>query len=83
LLVLTCVIYFKLTRQLNLAPAWYFLALLPAAWPLAVPMARRLGRPGTLASDILWMFAVFTVYFWAAGGVMIARTALLSRAIGQ
>ncbi|HEX4796492.1 MAG TPA: PQQ-binding-like beta-propeller repeat protein [Humisphaera sp.] len=83
LLVLCCVFYFKLTRQLNLAPAWYFLVLLPAAWPLAVPLARRLCRPGKLTSDILWMFAIFTIYFWAAGGVMIVRTTLLSRALSQ
>jgi len=30
LLLVTCLAYFKLTRQLNLAPAWYFLAALPA-----------------------------------------------------
>jgi hypothetical protein len=74
-LVVACLLYFKLTRQLGLAPAWYFLALLPAAWPLAIPAARRLCRPGKLANQILWMFAIFSVYFWASGGVMLLRTA--------
>jgi outer membrane protein assembly factor BamB len=76
-LVLTCVFYFKCTRRLNLAPAWYFLVALPAAWPLAIPAARRLCRAGRLAGDILWMFAVFSLYFWAAGGIMMLRTARL------
>jgi hypothetical protein len=79
LLVLTCVVYYKLTRQLNMSPAWHFLALLPAAWPLAVPAARRLCRPARLTGDILWMFAVFSLYFWAAGGVMLLRTACFDR----
>ncbi|MDB5292970.1 MAG: outer rane biosis protein BamB, partial [Phycisphaerales bacterium] len=77
LLVLTCLLYFKLTRQLSLAPAWYFLVTFPIAWPIAVPAARRLCRQGRLAGDILWMFAVFSVYFWASGGVMLLRTACL------
>jgi hypothetical protein len=76
-LVLTCVVYFKLTRQLSLAPAWYFLAALPATWPLAVPAARRLCRPPRLTGDILWMLAIFSVYFWVSGGVMLLRTARL------
>ena len=74
-LILTCVLYFKLTRQFNLAPAWYFLVTFPAAWPLAVPAARQLLRPGRLVVDILWMLAVFSLYFWATGGVMLFRTA--------
>lgn len=76
-LVLACLIYVKLTRQLSLAPAWYFVAMLPLAWPLAVPAARRLFRPGSFVGDILWMFAVFSVYFWASGGAMLLRTASL------
>jgi hypothetical protein len=82
LLVLTCLIYFKLTRQLSLAPAWYFLLALPAAWPLAVPASRRLGLPHRLAGHVLWMLAIFSVYFWVAGGVMLFRTAALVRAGG-
>jgi outer membrane protein assembly factor BamB len=76
-LVLTCVLYFKLTRHLSLAPAWYFLLVLPVSWPIAVPAARRLFRGGRLPGDILWLCAVFSVYFWAAGGVMLFRTSRL------
>ncbi|HEY8748710.1 MAG TPA: PQQ-binding-like beta-propeller repeat protein [Tepidisphaeraceae bacterium] len=76
LLFLSCLLYFKLTKQLSLIPGWYFLLAFPAAWPLAVPAARRLHRPNSLAQNILWLFAVFTVYFWAAGTIMLVRTAL-------
>ena len=78
-LVLTCVLYFKLTRQLNMAPAWYFLALLPVTWPLAIPGARRLCSPGGVVPDIFWMLAVFSACFWAAGSVMMLRTAYSRR----
>lgn len=74
LLVLTAVLYFKLTRQLNLAPAWYFLITLPAAWPIAIPAARKF-RQTKLKIEILLLFAIFTLYFWTAGGVMLFRTA--------
>jgi outer membrane protein assembly factor BamB len=77
LLIMTCVLYFKLTRQLNMAPAWYFLALLPATWPLAIPAARRLCRPGGLMRDVVWMLGVFSACFWVAGSAMMLRTALL------
>ncbi len=73
-LLLTCLLYFNLTRQHNLAPAWYFLVALPATWPIAVPAARRLWHRGRLTGDILWMVAVFSVYFWVSGGVMLLRT---------
>jgi outer membrane protein assembly factor BamB len=75
LLVAACLVYFKLTRQVNLAPAWYFLVIFPAAWPVAVPAARRVGRAGKLVGDVVWMGVVFSTYFWAAGGVMLWRTA--------
>lgn len=74
-LVVACLLYYKLTRQASLAPAWYFLAALPAAWPIAVPAARRLRRPGRLAADVLWMLAILSACFWAAGGIMLWRTA--------
>lgn len=80
LLLVTCLAYFKLTRQLNLAPAWYFLAALPATWPLAIPAARRLTHPGRLLADLLWILAIVTLHFAAAGAVMLFRTALLERA---
>jgi hypothetical protein len=51
--------------------------VLPATWPLALPAARRLCRRDKLAGDAIWMLVVFSVYFWAGGGVMMLRTALL------
>ncbi|HET6249159.1 MAG TPA: PQQ-binding-like beta-propeller repeat protein [Tepidisphaeraceae bacterium] len=75
LLVLTCVLYFKLTRHFNLASAWYFLAALPIASIISLPAARRLSRPGRFAIDILWMLVIFSIYFWVCGGVMLLRTA--------
>jgi hypothetical protein len=73
-LILTCLVYFKITRQLNLAPAWYFLVALPAAWPIGLPTARRHFRPGKLSADIVWTVATFSMYFWACGGAMLLRT---------
>ncbi len=75
LLILACLTYYDVTRRLGLAPAWYFLPTFLAAWPLALPAARRLVRPGDFLRDILWMFATFSVYFWASGGLMLWRTA--------
>ena len=75
LLVLTCVLYFKMTRQLHMAPAWYFLALLPVTWPIAIPTARKLCRSGRLLRDMFWFVAVFSACFWAAGCTMMLRTA--------
>lgn len=80
-LVVACLIYFRLTRELNLAPAWYFLCVLPAAWPVAVPTARRVWRGGGVVRDLMWMGVVFTVYFWAAGGWMLIRTARVEGAV--
>ncbi len=82
LLTLTCLAYFKLTRQLSLAPAWYFLVALPATWPLAIPAAagaaRRLARPGAgIAGAALWLAAAFSACFWTAGAIMLVRTAKL------
>jgi outer membrane protein assembly factor BamB len=74
-LVLACLLYFNVTRQVNLAPAWYFLATLPVTWPLAVPAARSLWRRRGIVADVLWMGAIFSLSFWASGGVMLWRTA--------
>jgi hypothetical protein len=74
-LILSCVFYFKFTRQLSVAPAGYFLLMMPASWPLAVPAVRRLRRRGTLVGEVVWLVVIFSVYFWAAGGVMMVRTA--------
>jgi hypothetical protein len=74
-LILACLTYYDVTRRLGLAPAWYFLPTFLAAWPLAVPAARRLAARGSFLGDILWMLLTFSVYFWASGGLMLWRTA--------
>ena len=74
--ILTAFAYYELTRSLSLAPAWYFLLTFLPAWPVAVPAARRYQRPGNIGIDLLWMFAAFSVYFWAAGGLLLGRTAI-------
>jgi hypothetical protein len=76
LLILTCLEYYRLTRELSLAPAWYFLATFLVAWPLAFPAARRLLRSRRLWNDLVWLCLAFSVYFWTAGGLMIWRTAV-------
>lgn len=76
LLVVACCVYYEVTRSLSLAPAWYFLLTFLPAWPLAVPAAWRLQRPGRLVTDIAWTLAAFSLYFWLAGGVMLLRVAL-------
>ncbi|MGD0897882.1 MAG: PQQ-binding-like beta-propeller repeat protein [Thermoguttaceae bacterium] len=77
LLILALLAYYDLTRRLSLAPAWYFVPAFLAAWPLAIPAARRLVRPGSLLGDLIWMLLTFSVYFWASGGAMLWRTAIV------
>ena len=81
LLIMICVIYFKLTREFRLAPAWYFLVMLPAAWPLAIPAARRYWQSTALRPHLLWMLAIFSLYFCATSGVMLVRTHLFDQRI--
>ena len=76
LLILACLEYYRLTRELSLAPAWYFLATFLVAWPLAFPAARRLLHSRRLWNDVVWLCLAFSVYFWTAGGLMIWRTAV-------
>ena len=75
-LILACLAYYDLTRRLSLAPAWYFLPTFLAAWPLAIPAARRLVIPMSLVGDLIWMLLTFSVYFWVSSGVMLWRTAI-------
>jgi len=74
LLILACLAYYELTRRLSLVPAWYFLPTFLVAWPLAIPAARRLASPRGILGDVIWMLLSFSLYFWASGGLMLART---------
>ena len=73
LLILSCLVYYQLTRSFSLAPAWYFLLTFLPAWPVAVPAARRLRRHGRLWADLVWLLLAFSVYFWLSGGLMLLR----------
>jgi hypothetical protein len=74
-LVFVCLGYYDLTRRLSLGAAWYFLPTFLAAWPLAVPAARRIVRPVSFWGDMLWLLMAFSLYFWISAGLMLWRTA--------
>jgi hypothetical protein len=74
-LVFFCMTYYDLTRRLSLGAAWYFLPTFLAAWPLAVPAARRVLRPASFWGDMLWLLAAFSLYFWTSAALMLWRTA--------
>jgi hypothetical protein len=46
-MILACLAYYELTRQLSLVPAWYFLFAFLPSWPLAIPAAARLVKNPT------------------------------------
>jgi outer membrane protein assembly factor BamB len=72
-LVLACLFYYDLTKRLSLGAAWYFLPTFLAAWPLALPTARRIDRRTSIWGDMLWLFAAFSLYFWISAGFMLWR----------
>jgi hypothetical protein len=68
--------YYELTRRLSLAPAWYFMITFLAAWPLAIPAARRIRGGQSAGGDVVWTLGAFSLYFWAAGALMLWRGAI-------
>ena len=60
-----CLGYFHLCRQLGLAMQWIFLIGFLPSWPLAVPAARRMLRPGSFLHDLPWALLAFSTYYWA------------------
>ncbi len=71
-----CLIYFLVCRRLSLAVEWLFLLGFLPSWLVALPAAYRLHRPGPLWRDFLWAALSLTAYFWAAGGIILWRTAM-------
>jgi hypothetical protein len=65
--VAVCAGYYDLCRLLNLPMAWVFLIGFIPSWPLAVPLALRLGRIQGAWSHWFWASSAFTLYFWASG----------------
>lgn len=70
-------VYYDLCRRLNLALAWVFLAGFPASWPLAVPLAYRLGRFRGLFLPAIGTIGAFSLYFWASAALLWLRAALV------
>ena len=66
-----CLAYYLVCRRLSLVTEWVFLLGFLPCWPLAVPAARRLHRDRPVWVEFLWAAAAFSVYFWAAGGILI------------
>jgi len=60
-----CVGYFLVCRRLSLAIDWIFLLGFLPCWPVAVPAAYALQRPGRPWRDLLWAVVTFSVYFWS------------------
>jgi hypothetical protein len=65
-MVATIAAYYDLCRLLNLPMAWVFLIGLVPSWPLAVPLARRLGSIRGVLVHTLWASAAFALFFWAS-----------------
>jgi len=70
-----CLQYYLVCRRLSLATEWLFLLGFLPSWPLAVPAARLLRRERPVWVEFLWAGATFSAYFWAAGGILIAKAA--------
>ncbi len=73
-LLLTCLAYYDLCRRMTLALTWVFLMGFLPSWPLAIPAARRMIRPGHPAADLLWILAAFSWYFWVSVAWLALRT---------
>jgi outer membrane protein assembly factor BamB len=71
--VTVCLSYFQLCRGLGLAPLWLFLLGFLPSWPVAIPAAYRLARRGSLASDLLWTWAGFSLYFASCAAYILWR----------
>ena len=69
-LLAVCLGYFHLCRQLGLAMQWVFLIGFLPSWPLAVPAARRMVRPGSFLVDAAWAVGVFSAYYWSAAAFL-------------
>ena len=71
--VAVSLLYFHACRQLGLAVQWCFLLGFVPSLPLAIPAARLLARRPRLLRDALLAAAVYSLFFWSAGGYMLWR----------
>ena len=66
-----CLTYYLVCRRLSLAIEWIFLMGFLPSWPIAVPAAYRLQRPGHPIWDFVWATASFSAYFWSAAAMIL------------
>ncbi len=72
-----CLGYYLICRERSLALEWTFLLGFLPSWPIAVPAAYRLRRQGPPWREFLWAGLSFSVFFWAVGGILLWRVAML------
>ncbi|NQU21688.1 MAG: PQQ-like beta-propeller repeat protein [Candidatus Nealsonbacteria bacterium] len=74
-LLLVCLSYYLLCRELGLAVAWVFLLGFLPSWPVALPAAHRLQHEGPPWRDVVWATLSFSVFYWACGVFLLCRAA--------
>ena len=72
-----CLSYYLLCRRFSMAVLWPFLLGFIPCWPLAVPAAYRLQRPGHPIRDFLWATATFSALYWSVGGFLLWKATVL------
>lgn len=72
-----CLAYYLVCRRLSLATEWAFLLGFLPSWLFAVPTAYRFRHDVRLFSDLLCVLLSFTLFFGAAGAVLIWKAAML------
>jgi len=74
-LLLVCLCYYLLCRELGLTVAWVFLMGFLPSWPVALPAAYRFQREGPAWHGVVWVVLSFSVFYWAGGVVLLCRAA--------
>jgi len=72
-----CLAYYLACRRLSLATEWTFLLGFLPSWLIAVPTAYRFRYAFRPLTDLLCILLSFTLFFWAAGAVLIWKAAML------
>jgi len=74
-LVGVCLGYYAACRRLSMAIEWVFLMGFLPSWPAALPAAYRLRPDRPAWREALWAAAGFTLFYWAAGAIVLWRAA--------
>lgn len=72
-----CLAYYLACRRLSLATEWAFLLGFLPSWLVAVPAAYRFRRECRPVVDLLCVLLSFTLFFWAAGAVLLWKAAMV------